>query len=106
TAHQPVLELSGGNQQKVQLARLMREEVDVLLADEPTRGIDVASKAQVIEVLRSLADEGKGIVFVSSQLDEVLAVCDRIVVLRRGVLDRAEPPRLRDEAALLAEVSS
>ena len=70
---QVVGELSGGNQQKVQIARLLREDYDVLLIDEPTRGIDVASKAQVLSLLRDLARKGKGIVLVSSQLDELVS---------------------------------
>jgi len=103
---QPVGELSGGNQQKVQIARLLREDYDVLLIDEPTRGIDVASKAQVLTLLRDLAKRGKGIVLVSSQLDELIASCDRIAVLRRGELDA---PRLAGdwtEEKLLLEASS
>jgi ribose transport system ATP-binding protein len=98
-------ELSGGNQQKVALARLLREDHGVLLVDEPTRGIDVGSKAQILDLLRELAAQGKAIVVVSSQLDELLDVADRVAVLRRGVLgaprDVAEwdAHRLLEEAA-------
>jgi ribose transport system ATP-binding protein len=103
---QRVSDLSGGNQQKVQIARLLREDFDVLLVDEPTRGIDVASKAQVLELLRDLAARGKGIVLVSSQLDELVSTCDRIAVLRHGELGPARPAAEWDEQALLLEAAS
>ncbi len=99
-------DLSGGNQQKVQIARLLREDYDVLLVDEPTRGIDVASKAQVLELLRALARRGKGVVLVSSQLEELVATCDRIAVLRRGVLMAARPATQWTEQTLLLEAAS
>ena len=99
-------DLSGGNQQKVQIARLLREDYDVLLVDEPTRGIDVASKAQVLELLRSLAGQGKGIVLVSSQLDELVSTCDRIAVLKRGELGASRPATSWDEQKLLLEAAS
>ena len=103
---QRVGDLSGGNQQKVQIARLLREDYDVLLVDEPTRGIDVASKAQVLELLRDLARKGKGIVLVSSQLDELVATCDRIAVLKRGELGASRPAKEWDEQKLLLEAAS
>jgi ribose transport system ATP-binding protein len=103
---QRVGDLSGGNQQKVQIARLLREDFDVLLVDEPTRGIDVASKAQVLELLRELARKGKGIVLVSSQLDELVSTCDRIAVLRHGELGPALPAAEWDEQKLLLEAAS
>jgi ribose transport system ATP-binding protein len=101
SADQPAGELSGGNQQKVQIARLLREDHDVLLVDEPTRGIDVAAKAQVLELLRDLASRGKGIVLVSSQLDELVATCDRIAILRGGELGPARPAAECTEESLL-----
>ncbi|MBS2017152.1 MAG: sugar ABC transporter ATP-binding protein [Deltaproteobacteria bacterium] len=103
---QRVGDLSGGNQQKVQIARLLREDYDVLLVDEPTRGIDVASKAQVLELLRALARKGKGIVLVSSQLDELVATCDRIAVLKKGELGEARPVSEWSEEKLLLEAAS
>ena len=99
-------ELSGGNQQKVQIARLLREDYDVLLVDEPTRGIDVASKAQILSLLRELAKKGKGIVLVSSQLDELISTCDRIAVLARGELGEARPVTAWTEEKLLLEAST
>jgi ribose transport system ATP-binding protein len=100
---QPVRELSGGNQQKVALARLLHEELDVLLLDEPTRGIDIASKAQIYELVDDLARSGKAILVVSSQLPELLGTCDRIAVMSRGVLGDARPASEWDERTLLAE---
>lgn len=105
-AEQRVGDLSGGNQQKVQIARLLREDYDVLLVDEPTRGIDVASKAQVLELLRELARKGKGIVLVSSQLDELVTTCHRIAVLRKGELGEAKPVAEWTEEKLLLEAAS
>lgn len=105
-ATQPAGELSGGNQQKVQLARLLREDHEVLLVDEPTLGIDVASKAQVLALLRDLARRGKAIVLVSSQLDELVTTCDRIAVLRRGVLEAPVAAGTFSEDRLLLAVSA
>ena len=70
--------LSGGNQQKVAIARVLHQDADVLLLDEPTRGIDVGTKAEIYRLIGQLAAEGKAIIFVSSYLPELLAVCDRI----------------------------
>jgi ribose transport system ATP-binding protein len=75
--HQSVGDLSGGNQQKIAVARLLHHDVDVLLLDEPTRGIDVASKAQIYQTIDELAGAGKAILMVSSYLPELLGVCDR-----------------------------
>jgi ribose transport system ATP-binding protein len=98
-------ELSGGNQQKVALARLLHQKADVLLLDEPTRGVDVASKAEIVALLDRLASEGKAILLVSSQIPELLAACDRIAVMRRGVLGPALPAADRAEQALLEEAT-
>jgi ribose transport system ATP-binding protein len=83
---QPVFGLSGGNQQKVALARLLHQEADILLLDEPTRGIDVMSKSQIYEWMGKLVQQGKAIIFVSSYLPELLGVCDKIAVFHRGKL--------------------
>ena len=81
---QPVFELSGGNQQKVVIGRWLARDCRVLLFDEPTRGIDVAAKDMVYQLLRDLAADGKAVVFVSSELTELMAVCDRILVMSAG----------------------
>ena len=88
---QAVLSLSGGNQQKVALARLLHQEADILLLDEPTRGIDVASKSQIYEWMGQLASLGKTILFVSSYFPELLGICDRIAVFHRGHLVDVRP---------------
>lgn len=86
TSEQNIGELSGGNQQKIALARLLHHGVDVLLLDEPTRGIDVGSKKQIYEQIDNLACSGKAVLMVSSYLPELLGTCDRIAVMNRGKL--------------------
>ena len=88
---QPISELSGGNQQKIALGRLLHHQAKILLLDEPTRGIDVGSKAQIYQLMGQLATEGKAVVFVSSYLPELLGVCDTIGVMCRGVLKEVRP---------------
>jgi len=88
---QPVGELSGGNQQKVALGRLLHQGADILLLDEPTRGVDVGSKAEIYRLIGGLAAQGKGVLFVSSYLPELLGVCDRLAVMVRGRLSPARP---------------
>lgn len=102
---QPVESLSGGNQQKVALARLLHHDVDLLLLDEPTRGIDVGSKAEIYRLIGALAaGEGeqppKGVVVVSSSNPELLGVCDRIGVMHRGLLGPLRPAEEWSEHAL------
>ena len=82
SADQPVKNLSGGNQQKVILARWLATNPQVLILDEPTRGIDIGSKAEIQKLVLSLAEQGKSIVFISSELDEVMRTSHRIIVLR------------------------
>jgi ribose transport system ATP-binding protein len=98
---QDAAQLSGGNQQKIAIARLLHHDVDVLLLDEPTRGIDVGSKAQIYKLIDALvassAAKPKAVLMVSSYLPELLGMCDRIAVMRRG---RLEPPQ---SAASLTE---
>jgi ribose transport system ATP-binding protein len=88
---QPVGELSGGNQQKVAIARLLAHPARILLLDEPTRGIDVGSKAQIYELIGRLAAAGKSVLLVSSYLPELLGLCDTIGVMRRGELVAVKP---------------
>jgi ABC-type sugar transport system ATPase subunit len=80
----PVRWLSGGNQQKVVLARWLRPETRVLLLDEPTRGVDVRAKGEIHEHLRALAGEGRALLVASSEIPELLELCDRILVMRAG----------------------
>lgn len=102
---QTVGELSGGNQQKIALARLLARDVDVLLLDEPTRGIDVGSKAQIYALIDELATQDKGVVLVSSYLPELLGVCDRIAVIHRGNVIESKPASEWNEHALLLAAS-
>ena len=90
---QPISELSGGNQQKIAIGRLLHCDSQILLLDEPTRGIDVASKAQIYELIGELAAAGKSIIFVSSYLPELLGVCDTIAVMCRGRIVASRPVR-------------
>ncbi|MCI8549959.1 MAG: ATP-binding cassette domain-containing protein [Lachnospiraceae bacterium] len=78
--------LSGGNQQKVIIARWLLADPDILLLDEPTRGIDVGAKYEIYQLLINLAKQGKAVVFVSSEMPELLGVCDRILVMSNGQL--------------------
>ncbi|MEJ7712575.1 MAG: ATP-binding cassette domain-containing protein [Pyrinomonadaceae bacterium] len=78
--------LSGGNQQKVAIARLLHQDADVFLLDEPTRGIDIGSKAQVYETIARCAAAGKGVLMISSYLPELFGMCDRLAVMSRGKL--------------------
>ena len=83
-ADQPIRELSGGNQQKVILARWLCTDPELLILDEPTRGIDVGAKRDIQSIIRRLADDGLGVLLVSSELEELVADTDRVVVLRDG----------------------
>jgi ribose transport system ATP-binding protein len=94
-------ELSGGNQQKVALARLLEHPARILLLDEPTRGIDVGSKAQIYEIIGRLAQAGKSVIVVSSYLPELLGLCDTIGVMRRGELVAVKPRPEWTESELL-----
>lgn len=89
SALQPIGALSGGNQQKAAIARMLFHDVDVLLLDEPTRGIDIGSKEQIYELIDQLALAGKGILLVSSYLPELMGLCDRIHVMKNGSLGSA-----------------
>jgi ribose transport system ATP-binding protein len=102
---QAVGELSGGNQQKIALARLLHHDVDVLLLDEPTRGVDVGAKAQIYKLIDELATRGRAVLMVSSYLPELLGVCDRIAVMCRGRLGPARPVNETDEHRIMREAT-
>jgi ribose transport system ATP-binding protein len=99
---QPVADLSGGNQQKVALGRLLHQQADVLLLDEPTRGVDVGSKAEIYRLIGELAAQGKAVLFVSSYLPELLGVCDRLAVMARGRLSPVRPVSEWSEEQVMA----
>jgi ribose transport system ATP-binding protein len=84
----PVSTLSGGNQQKVVIGKWVGREPDILILDEPTAGVDIGTKREIIDTIRSLADSGKSIVVISSEFAELLAVSDRVLVLRDGTVEK------------------
>lgn len=87
----PVSSLSGGNQQKVAIARVLHQDADIYLLDEPTRGIDVGTKSEIYRIVGELAAAGKSIIVVSSYLPELMAICDRIAVMSRGKIRDIKP---------------
>jgi ribose transport system ATP-binding protein len=82
--HKQVKLLSGGNQQKVVIAKWLSTEPDILIMDEPTAGVDIGTKTEILEMARSLANEGKGVLIISSELQELLAISDRILIIKQG----------------------
>ena len=98
--------LSGGNQQKVAIARLLQEDADIYLLDEPTRGVDVGSKVEIFRLIGELAAQGKAIVIVSSYFPELLGICDTISVMHRGVLGPKKPASEWDEYSIMNEATS
>jgi len=106
STEQTVGELSGGNQQKVVIAKWMYRDCDILIFDEPTRGIDVGAKFEIYHMLSELAEKGKAIIFVSSDLKELMAVCDRIMVMSAGrVVETFEKPKWNREKIMSAAFS-
>jgi ribose transport system ATP-binding protein len=98
SSEQPIRLLSGGNQQKVVIAKWLGTDPKVLVMDEPTAGVDVGTKAEIVGMIRRLAEQGKGVIIISSELPELLAVSDRVLVLRDGVVERE-----LDRAAIRSE---
>ena len=86
--------LSGGNQQKVVIARWLATNPGILIMDEPTRGIDVGAKAEIYELMNQLAEQGMAIIMISSELPEIINMSDRVIVMRSGeisaVLERED----------------
>jgi putative multiple sugar transport system ATP-binding protein len=83
---QKTVNLSGGNQQKVVLSKWLFAEPEILILDEPTRGIDVGAKYEIYTLINRMADEGKGVIVISSELPEILGICDRVYVMNKGKL--------------------
>lgn len=98
---QPVVELSGGNQQKIAIARVLHQDADVILLDEPTRGIDVGTKSEIYRLMGEAAANGKSVLFVSSYFRELLATCDRIAVMVRGEIRDVRPASDWSEESLM-----
>jgi putative multiple sugar transport system ATP-binding protein len=106
TVFQSVVNLSGGNQQKVVLAKWLFTDPDVLILDEPTRGIDVGAKFEIYSIINQLADQGRGVILISSEMPELLGMCDRIYVMNKGAfvgeLDREEASQERIMQTIVA----
>jgi ribose transport system ATP-binding protein len=102
---QPVERLSGGNQQKVLLGKWLTTDPRVLIVDEPTKGVDVAAKNEIHQELRGVAARGAALVIVSSDLPELLALCDRILVMREGALRADIPRREANEEMVMAQAA-
>ena len=100
---QKVDALSGGNQQKVILSRWILKNADILILDEPTRGIDVGSKYEIYEIINQLAGEGKTVIFISSDMPELIGMCDRVYVLNEGrVVKELQKPEISQENIMSA----
>ena len=98
-----IMNLSGGNQQKVIVAKWLQADCDVLMFDEPTRGIDIGAKNEIYELLEKQAEDGKGILFISSELAEILDVSDRILIIKNGqITGEYSHGEIKDEHQLLA----
>ncbi len=93
--------LSGGNQQKVVLAKWLASESDVFLFDEPTRGIDVEAKASIHDMIRELTKQGRAVLMVSSELPEVIGMSDRILVMRDGRIQDELPAKSTEQEIML-----
>jgi inositol transport system ATP-binding protein len=98
---QPIAQLSGGNQQKALLARCLLGDPDLIILDEPTRGIDIGAKAEIYGLIQQLARAGKAVLLVSSELPEVLSLAHRIVVLRRGAVAATLDAKTTDQESVL-----
>ena len=93
--------LSGGNQQKVVLAKWLCNDVDILIMDEPTRGIDVGAKFEIYELLNQLSDQGVAIIMISSELPEILGMSDRILVIHEGQINGELDPKKTTQEEIL-----
>lgn len=90
--------LSGGNQQKVVIAKWMATKPKIVLMDEPTVGVDIGTKVEIMKLVRSFADDGKGVILITSELPEMLSVCDRILVIKKGqIAENLQRQEIRDE---------
>ena len=104
--NQNICELSGGNQQKVILSKWMMANSNLMIFDEPTKGIDIGSKSEIYTIIRELSDDGKIIMMVSSELPELLAVCDKIAVFKNGQIIDILPIKEATEEKIMKLLTS
>ena len=102
--HQRALNLSGGNQQKVVLSKWLFTEPKVLMLDEPTRGIDVGAKYEIYSIINDLAAQGKGVIVISSEMPELLGICDRIYVMNEGRFVDEMPAKEASQEKIMASI--
>ena len=105
SVEQKIRELSGGNQQKVLLARWLCTDPKLLILDEPTRGIDVGAKAEIQSLIRELADQGLGVLMISSELEEIVEGADRVFVLSDGRTVADLPHSAANASAIMAAMA-
>ena len=103
---QPAETLSGGNQQKLCIARLLHHDSDILFLDEPTRGVDIGSKAEIYRVIQDLAESGKTIVMISSYLPELIGMCHSLAVMHRGRISPTRPASEWTETEIMQRATS
>ncbi|MEA4825465.1 MAG: ATP-binding cassette domain-containing protein, partial [Clostridium sp.] len=96
-----VKNLSGGNQQKVVIAKCLNTECEILIFDEPTRGIDVGAKAEIYKLMRQLVNKGISIIMISSELPEILGMSDRILVMRKGEITGEINPKEANQERIM-----
>jgi ribose transport system ATP-binding protein len=101
---QPVRLLSGGNQQKIVIAKWLERDCDVLFFDEPTRGIDVGAKYEIYGIINELAGQGKGVIVISSEMPELLGICDRIYVMNEGRFVDEMPAKEASQEKIMASI--
>lgn len=106
TVDEGVTKLSGGNQQKVVLAKWMFTDPDLLILDEPTRGIDVGAKYEIYGIIQRLAEQGKGVIVISSELPELIGLCDRIYTVFEGTITGVVPRDEADPELLMKQMTS
>ena len=99
---QKVVFLSGGNQQKVVLSKWLMSDSEVMILDEPTRGIDVGAKREIFEIMNDLVAQGKALIFISSEMEEILGVSDRVIVMHEGRI-AGEVPKDKFSEKILTE---
>lgn len=98
----PVSSLSGGNQQKVALAKWLAANCQVIILDEPTRGVDVGAKSEIYSIINSLAQDGAAVIMISSEMEEIINMCDRAVVMRQGIVTGELDKKELNEQGLIA----